>query len=343
MIKLAETISFQNILSKIGKTPLIPIGNNTSKGLKLYAKLEWQNPFGSLKDRPAYWMIREGERQGLLKKGETIVIEPTSGNTGIALTGLCSSLGYAVEVVIPKRVSLETKSILKSLGANLLETDDDLCPRVGPGTDQSIALAESMVKNHGGRYFMPNQYSNEANFQAHYETTGPEIWNDTEGKVTHFITGVGTGGTVTGTSTYLKKQNSRVKVVAVQPQRNHHLQGLRNLEESKMPDLLKRRINVIDDLVTVSDSEAFKTVSETAKSDNLFIGPSSGATLSAALSLAENVKEGIGVVILGDSGHKYWSVFNEFGVFSQQEFNHLKTNANHLSNIPFLNDVNSSL
>ena len=334
MIILARTNSFQRILCKIGRTPLIPIGKNKIKGLKLYAKLEWANPFGSLKDRPAYWMIREGERQGLLKKNETIVIEPTSGNTGIALAGLCSSLGYPVEVVIPKRASLETKNILKSLGANILETDDDLCPRVGPGTDQSIALAESMVKNHGGKYFMPNQYSNEANFKAHYESTGPEIWNDIEGKITHFITGVGTGGTVTGASTYLKEQNSKVKVIAVQPQRNHHLQGLRNLEESKMPDLLKRRINVIDDMVTVSDSDAFKTISDTAKSDNLFLGPSSGATLSAALSLAENIKEGVGVVILGDSGHKYWSVFDEFGVFSQQEFNHLKTKANQLSNIP---------
>src|SRR3990172_4348940 len=158
---MARTNSLQSILSKIGRTPLIPIGKNKTKGLKLYAKLEWENPFGSLKDRPAYWMIREGERQGLLKKNETIVIEPTSGNTGIALTGLCAALGYAVEVVIPKRVSLETKTILKNMGANLFETDDDLCPRVGPGTDQSIALAESIVKNHSEKYFMPNQYTNE--------------------------------------------------------------------------------------------------------------------------------------------------------------------------------------
>ncbi len=338
-----KTISFQNISRSIGHTPLIPLKRVGSRGMKLYAKLEWMNPFGSLKDRPAYWMIREGERQGLLRKGETIVIEPTSGNTGIALAGLCAALDYSVEVVVPKKVSAETKTILSHFGATLLETDDDLCPRVGPGTDQSIALAESMVKSRPWKYFMPNQYSNEANFKAHYETTGPEIWRDTEGKITHLLTGVGTGGTVTGASTYLKEQNPRLKVLAIQPQRNHHLQGLRNLEESRMPDLMKRRIEVVDDLVTVTDSEAFSTVSDAAKAENLFLGPSSGATLSAALDLADRVKDGVGVVVFGDSGHKYWSVFKEFGVFTEEEFERLKRSADHLPKSPFFNGVDQIL
>lgn len=304
--------------------------------MKLYAKLEWYNPFGSLKDRPACWMIREGERKGLLTKGETIVIEPTSGNTGVALAGLCLSLGYDVEVVVPKRVSSETKSILKSLGVKMMETDDDLCPRVGPGTDQAIALAEAIVKGKPAKYFMPNQYGNEANFRSHYETTGPEIWQDTKGKVTHFITGVGTGGTVTGASTYLKEQNPEIKAVAVQPQKGHHLQGLRNVEESQMPDLLKRRVDVIDEWMTISDKEAFNAVSDAGRDENLFLGPSCGAILSAALDLADRVKDGVGVMIFGDSGHKYWSVFDQFNVFTKEEFEHLQSSAQYLSKPLFL-------
>ncbi|MFQ6135309.1 MAG: PLP-dependent cysteine synthase family protein [Nitrososphaerales archaeon] len=331
-----QTIPFQRIFRGIGRTPLIPLRKVGSRGMKLYAKLEWYNPFGSLKDRPACWMIREGERRGLLKKGETIVIEPTSGNTGVALAGLCSSLDYDVEVVVPKRVSSETKSILVSLGVKMLETDDDLCPRVGPGTDQAIALAEAIVKNRPAKYFMPNQYVNEANFRSHYETTGPELWRDTDGKITHFITGIGTGGTVTGASTYLKEQNPEIKVVAVQPQKNHHLQGLRNIEESQMPDVLKRRVDVIDEWMTISDDEAFKTVSDVARSENLFLGPSSGATLSAALALADRVKDGVGVVIFGDSGHKYWSVFEQFDAFTKEEFERLQSNAQYLSKPLFL-------
>jgi|TARA_Y100000310_G_scaffold284075_1_gene306525 cysteine synthase B len=335
---------YKSIDDLIGNTPLVRLDkiNPYNNKFPIYAKLEWYNPFGSLKDRPALWMIKEAERKGLIKKGETIVIEPTSGNTGVALAGLCLSLGYDVEVVVPKKISSETKLILKDIfGVKTHETDDDLCPRVGPGTDQAIALAQAKVngpREDGKKYFVPNQYGNEANFRAHYEATGPEIWRDTEGKITHFITGVGTGGTVTGVSTYLKEQNSAIKTVAVQPQKGHHLQGLRNLEESQMPDVLKRRRDVIDDLVTISDEEAFKAVSNTARSENLFLGPSCGATLSVALDLADRVKDGVGVVIFGDSGHKYWSVFDEFGVFTREEFERLQSSANYLAKPLFLDD-----
>ena len=304
--------------------------------MKLYAKLEWFNPFGSIKDRPAWWMIQESERKGILRKGESIIIEPTSGNTGVALAGMCQALGYKAEMVVPKRVSSETKDIMKSMGVKMLETDDDLCPRVGPGTDQAIALAEAIVKNKPMKYCMPNQYKNEANFKSHYETTGPEIYGETEGKITHFITGIGTGGTITGASTYLKEKNPAIKVIAVQPQRDHHLQGLRNIEESQMPDVLKRRVEVIDDWSTISDEDAFNTLVEAGRTENLFLGPSSGATLRAALDLADNVKDGVGVVIFGDSGHKYWSVYNQFNVFTQDEFEKLKTGARYNAKPLFL-------
>jgi len=319
------------MLRRIGDTPLIPLNNVKSKGMKLYAKLEWHNPFGSLKDRPAYWMIKEGERKGFLKKGESIIIEPTSGNTGIALAGICSALGYDVEVVVPTKASDKTKSILESLKVKMLETDDDLCPRVGPGTDQAIALAKAIVDGKPAKYFMPNQYENEANYLAHYETTGPEIWKETEGQITHFITGIGTGGTVTGASTYLKEKKSDLKVVAVQPQKGHHLQGLRNINESQMPEILKRRLEVIDKWTTVSDKDAFRAVSQAAIVEDLFIGPSSGATLSAALELADELNDGVGVIIFGDSGEKYWSVFKEFDVFSKETFDKLSKSSKYTS------------
>ena len=336
VILAVQTNPFHRIFDKIGHTPLIPLKKVGSRGMKLYAKLEWFNPFGSIKDRPAWWMIQESERKGILRKGESIIIEPTSGNTGVALAGMCQALGYKAEMVVPKRVSSETKDIMKSMGVKMLETDDDLCPRVGPGTDQAIALAEAIVKNKPMKYCMPNQYKNEANFKSHYETTGPEIYGETEGKITHFITGIGTGGTITGASTYLKEKNPAIKVIAVQPQRDHHLQGLRNIEESQMPDVLKRRVEVIDDWSTISDEDAFNTLVEAGRTENLFLGPSSGATLRAALDLADNVKDGVGVVIFGDSGHKYWSVYNQFNVFTQDEFEKLKTGARYNAKPLFL-------
>src|SRR5215218_10502096 len=236
-----ESIARQNILKSVGNTPLVELKSFSTKNVKFYAKLEWFNPFGSVKDRAAYWMIKDAEKKGVLKKDKSIIIEPTSGNTGIALTGIASSLGYKVEIVIPEKVSEETKTILRQLGAILHETSDDLCPRVGAGTDQSIALAKAISKPRPDIYYMPNQYENDANFMAHYDTTGPELWYQTNGKITHFLTGCGTGGTITGTSVYLKEKNFNITVVAIQAQKNHLLQGLRNFEESSMPDLFKRR------------------------------------------------------------------------------------------------------
>ncbi|HYX72811.1 MAG TPA: pyridoxal-phosphate dependent enzyme, partial [Nitrososphaera sp.] len=175
-----------NVVEQIGQTPLVELGSFSTENVKLYAKLEWHNPFGSVKDRAAYWMIKHAERNGILKKDKSIIIEPSSGNTGIALTGIAAALGYKVEIVIPEKVSDETKNILRGLGATLHETSDDLCPRVGAGTDQSIALAKAISKPRPDIYYMPNQYDNDSNFLSHYESTGPEIWKQTGGTVTHF-------------------------------------------------------------------------------------------------------------------------------------------------------------
>src|ERR671923_2809973 len=195
-----ESIARQNILKSVRNTPLIELSSFSTENVKFYAKLEWYNPFGSVKDRAAYWMIKDAEKKDRLKKDKSVIIEPTSGNTGIALAGIATSLGYRVEIVIPEKVSEETKNILRHLGATIHETSDDLCPRVGAGTDQSIALAKAISKPRPDIYYMPNQYENDANFLAHYQSTGPEIWKQTNGKITHFFSGCGTGGTITGTA-----------------------------------------------------------------------------------------------------------------------------------------------
>jgi len=297
---------------KVGNTPLIKLKNIESNELEIYAKLEWENPFGSIKDRAAFKMIEVAEKEGLLKENMSI-IEPTSGNTGIALAGIAKAMGYNFTAVVPQVISEETKETIRYLDAEIIETPDDYCPRVGKGTDQCIMLAKSLVKKYPNLYFMPNQYENEANFLAHYEHTGPEIWEQTKGEITHFITGIGTGGTITGVGKFLKERKE-VKVIAVQPQRNHHVQGLRNLEESGIPDLLLRRIDVIDDWLTVSDEEAFNAVKLLKERENMIVGPSSGAVLAAALKLANLGEKGKAVLIFADDGIKYFSILSYFKV-----------------------------
>ncbi len=308
------------IIQRIGNTPLIELSSYSNEKIKFYAKLEWYNPFGSVKDRAAYWMIKDAEKKGLLVKNKSIIIEPTSGNTGIALTGIASSLGYKVEIVIPEKVSEETKRILKNLGATLHETSDDLCPRVGAGTDQSIALATAIAKPRSDIYYMPNQYENESNFLAHYESTGPEIWEQTDGKVTHFLTGCGTGGTITGTGTFLKEKNSSIKIIAIQAQQNHLLQGLRNFEESSMPDLFKRREGVVDQWMTATNQESFNAVKDLLKKEGLFVGPSSGSVMSSMLKLSKEIDNGVIVGIFADDGRKFKSLYKEQNLLKESDY-----------------------
>ena len=308
------------ILQRIGNTPLYELSSYSNENIKFYAKLEWYNPFGSVKDRAAYWMVKDAEKKGLLVKNKSIIIEPTSGNTGIALTGIASSMGYKVEIVIPEKVSEETKKILRNLGASLHETTDDLCPRVGAGTDQSIALATAIAKPRSDIYYMPNQYENESNFLAHYESTGPEIWEQTNGKVTHFFTGCGTGGTITGTGTFLKEKNKNMKVIAIQAQQNHLLQGLRNFEESSMPDLFKRRETIVDKWMTATNQESFDAVKDLLKKEGLFVGPSSGSVMSSMLKYSKETDKGVIVGIFADDGRKFKSLYKEQNVLAESEY-----------------------
>ena len=328
------TVTDTDVLSRVGNTSLVKLDSLSNNNTKYFAKLEGNNPFGSVKDRAAYWMIKDGEERGILKKGKSIIIEPTSGNTGIALTGIANVLGYKVEIVIPEKVSNETKEIIKKLGAKVFETSDDLCPKVGAGTDQSIALATSIASSRPDTYYSPNQYTNEANFKGHYVGTGPEIWKQTEGKVTHFFAGVGTGGTITGIGAFLKEKNPDVKIIGCQPQQNHLIQGWRNFEESAKPDLFLKRENVVDDWVSVDNKEAFSVVKEVFEKEKLLISPSSAAVYAC---MKKYFIEGDACVvgIFADDGRKFRSVYATQNVMTEQKFDNALKEAQHMSELAY--------
>ena len=328
------TVTDTDVLSRVGNTSLVKLDSLSNNNTKYFAKLEGNNPFGSVKDRAAYWMIKDGEERGILKKGKSIIIEPTSGNTGIALTGIANVLGYKVEIVIPEKVSNETKEIIRNLGAKVFETSDDLCPKVGAGTDQSIALATSIASSRPDTYYSPNQYANEANFKGHYVGTGPEIWKQTEGKVTHFFAGVGTGGTITGIGAFLKEKNPNVKIIGCQPQQNHLIQGWRNFEESAKPDLFLKRENVVDDWVSVDNKEAFSVVKEVFEKEKLLISPSSAAVYAC---MKKYFIEGDACVvgIFADDGRKFRSVYATQNVMTEQKFDNALKEAQHMSELAY--------
>ena len=323
-----------SIVNQIGNTPLVPLESLDKDNVKYFAKLEGHNPFGSVKDRAAYWMIKDAEERGILKKNHSIIIEPTSGNTGIALAGIAKLLGYGIEIVIPEKASNETKKIIEYLGAKLYETSDDLCPKVGSGTDQSIALATSIASSRPEIYYSPNQYANEANFLGHYKGTGPEIWRQTDGKVTHFFTGVGTGGTITGIGTYLKEKNPEIKIIGCQPQQNHLIQGWRNFEESAKPDLFLKRENVVDDWISVTNAEAFGVVKEVFEKDELLISPSSAAVYASMKKYP--IENGHVVGIFADDGRKFKSVYDEQNVMTEEEFEKNLKEAKYVSKIAYM-------
>ncbi|HEX2014793.1 MAG TPA: PLP-dependent cysteine synthase family protein [Nitrososphaera sp.] len=328
-------VASRDIVDRIGQTPLVELKSFSTKSVKFYAKLEWHNPFGSVKDRAAYWMIKDAERKGILKKDKSIIIEPTSGNTGIALTGIASALGYKVEIVIPEKVSEETKNILRHLGATLHETSDDLCPRVGAGTDQSIALAKAISKPRPDIYYMPNQYENDANFRAHYESTGPEIWKQSGGEVTHFLAGCGTGGTITGTAAFLKEKNKDIRVAAVQAQKNHLLQGLRNFEESSMPDLFKRRESVVDQWFTATNKESFDAVRLLVEKESMLVGPSSGSVMTSMIQVGKNIDHGVLVGIFADDGRKFKSLYVKEDILGEHEYDRALKDAKYMSQLAY--------
>ena len=319
------------LLKKIGNTPLVKLDSLSNDDVQFHAKLEFYNPFGSVKDRAAFWMVKIAEENGVIKRGHTIIIEPTSGNTGIALAGIAKLLGYKVEIVIPEKASAETKKIIESLGATLYQTTDDLCPKVGGGTDQSIALARSIASARPDKYYSPNQYANEANFMGHYKGTGPEIWEQTKGKVTHFFTGVGTGGTITGIGAFLKEKNPAIKVIGVQPQQNHLIQGLRNFEESAKPDLFIKREKVVDDWITITNEEAFASVNEILQKEKMLVSPSSATVYTAMKKYG--VKSGHVVGIFADDGRKFKSLYTQQGIFTEAEFDTALKDSKYISQV----------
>jgi cysteine synthase A/cysteine synthase B len=289
-------------------TPLVRLGRVVPPGrFELFAKLEWFNPFGSIKDRTALYLLR-----GMLERGELEgkdIVEPSSGNTGIALAALAALLGKKFTVTIPDGVPEEKKIILRMLGAEVWATPDDLCP-VNHPKDGAIALARSFVTGEAtkDRYVMPDQYENPDNVRAHYETTGPEIWKQTEGKINYFFAGFGTCGTITGTGRYLKQQNADVRVIAIEPQRGHRLPGLKNLQESKAPGILD--LTVIDDVIRVNDEPAYEMTKRLFREEGLIVGPSTGALVHAAVEFG-NTHPGLAVSISPDGGFKYASFFGD--------------------------------
>lgn len=298
----------QLIASEANPTPLVRLNRVRPAGAaELFLKLEWFNPFGSIKDRTALYLLQGMQERGLLDGKE--LVEPTSGNTGIALAALAALMGRKLTVTIPDGVPEEKKVLLRMLGAEVWPTPDDLCPINHP-KDGAIALAHSFVRGeaHKGRYAMPNQYENPDNVRAHYETTGPEIWKQTDGKVRFFFAGYGTCGTITGVAKFLKEQDPAVQVVAVEPQKGHRLPGLKNLQESQTPAILDR--SVIDHVVRVEDVPAYATTKRLFREEGLIVGPSTGAIVYAATEFLKD-KEGVAVAISPDSGFKYTSYFAE--------------------------------
>ncbi|UCF80646.1 MAG: cysteine synthase family protein [Acidobacteriota bacterium] len=290
-------------------TPIVKIGRVIPQGgFELHLKLEWFNPFGSIKDRPALYLLKGMEERGELE-GKKLV-EPTSGNTGIALAALAALMKKKFTATIPEGEPEEKKVLLRMLGAEVWPTPDDLCPTDHP-KDGAIALAHSFVKGeaHKGQYAMPNQYENPDNVKAHYETTGPEIWNQTEGAVRYFFAGLGTCGTITGVGRYLKEKNPDIEVIAVEPQQGHRVSGLKNLEESKEPGIFDR--SVVDQVVRVDDDPAYAMTKRLFREEGLIVGPSTGAIVHAAAEYGKN-REGVAVAVSPDSGLKYSSFFVDF-------------------------------
>ena len=294
------------IANTAAPTPLVRLNRVIpQEALELYLKLEWFNPFGSTKDRAALYLLKGLEERGELDGKE--LVEPTSGNTGIALAALAAIMGIKLTVTIPDAVPEEKKLLLRMLGADVWATPDDLCPIDHP-KDGAIALAHSFVNSEAnkGRYVMPNQYENQDNVKAHYETTGPEIWKQTEGQIEFFFAGYGTCGTITGIGRYLKEQNPDIQVIAIEPQKGHRLPGLKNLSESKTPAILDR--SVIDHVIKVDDEPAYDMTKRLFREEGLIVGPSTGAIVHAAIEFGTE-KDGLAVAISPDSGFKYASFF----------------------------------
>ncbi|MCP3176266.1 cysteine synthase family protein [Desulfuromonas sp. KJ2020] len=287
------------LIQAIGETPLVELTQlQQNPRVRLFAKLEGNNPGGSVKDRPAAYMIRKAEEAGALDAGK-VILEPTSGNTGIALAMIGASKGYRVKLVMPACVSLERRAILEAYGAEVVLSPAD------EATDGAIRLAHRILEEEPDLYYMPNQYGNPNNPLAHYETTGPEIWRQTGGRLDAFVAGMGTSGTLMGVGRYLKEQNTNIQIVGVEPRLGHKVQGLKNMQEAIVPAIYHRE--QLDVKLTVEDEDAFATARHLAMDEGIFAGMSSGAAVAGALRFAETLQEGIVVTLLPDRGDRYLS------------------------------------
>jgi cysteine synthase B len=290
-----------SVLDLIGRTPLVrlPHFERETPGVELYAKAEWQNPGGSVKDRAASRMIADGEASGRLRPGLTI-IDATSGNTGIAYAMVGAAKGYKVKLCLPENASPERKLILRAFGAELVLTSPL------EGTDGSIREVRRIVAEHPELYFYPDQYSNDSNWRAHFDTTGPEIIEQTGGRVTHFVAGLGTSGTFVGTARRLREFNPAIKLISFQPDSPFHgLEGLKHMASAMIPAIYDP--SIADEDVSVSTEDAHRLVRRLAREEGLMVGISAGAALSATLQVARRLKDGVIVTVFPDGAEKYLS------------------------------------
>jgi S-sulfo-L-cysteine synthase (O-acetyl-L-serine-dependent) len=290
-----------NVTELVGNTPLLELPSVSAEvpGVRILGKAEWHNPGGSVKDRPALWMIRDGEKSGALTPGKTI-LDATSGNTGIAYAWIGAALGYRVKLCMPKNASEERKKILRAYGVDFVLTDP------GEGSDGAIREARRTYAEDPERYFYPDQYSNPANPRAHYESTAPEIWEQTGGEITHFVAGLGTSGTFVGTASRLREYNPDIRVVSFEPDSAFHgLEGMKHMESAIVPPIYDP--TVADENRRASTEAAYEMVKRVAREEGALIGISSGAAIATALEVAREIERGVVVTILCDGADKYLS------------------------------------
>jgi S-sulfo-L-cysteine synthase (O-acetyl-L-serine-dependent) len=285
----------------VGNTPLLELASVSAEvsDVRILGKAEWYNPGGSVKDRPALWMIRDGERSGALTPGKTI-LDATSGNTGIAYAWIGAALGYKVKLCMPGNASEERKKILRAYGVEFVLTDP------GEGSDGAIREVRRLYAEDPERYFYPDQYSNPANPRAHYESTAPEIWDQTGGEITHFVAGLGTSGTFVGTASRLKEYNPEIKVISFEPESAFHgLEGMKHMESAIVPEIYDPTI--ADENRRIATEDAYEMVKRLAREDGVLVGVSAGAAVATALEVAREIEGGVVVTILCDGADKYLS------------------------------------
>ncbi len=291
----------RDVLSLVGNTPLLrlPRVGGQVPGVEIYAKAEWANPGGSVKDRPAMNIVLEAERAGLMSKDKTL-IDSTSGNTGIAYAMICAARGYRVALCMPSNASEERKRTLKAYGAEIIYTDPM------EGSDGAIRKVRQMVEEHPEKYFYANQYDNPANWRAHYKTTASEISEQTEGRITHFVAGLGTSGTFVGTARRLKELNPKIRCISFQPDSPFHgLEGMKHMATAIVPKIYDPK--VADEDLEISTEQSHSMVLRLAREEGFLVGISAGAAMVAALKVAREIRQGVIVTIFPDGGDKYLS------------------------------------